>query len=158
MTRVFFALISLACMFQTLAVIFQPPLRRAVTTPECSAANVAASIGIEGARDSLGAINTASELFNARFLLQAQLALLDANNGTTQIADSLLTNAPPAPADANARIMAGLQAAQAALNQTFFFSTDNTTALAVQSAKTSIATALTSAQQALTNNCTTTAE
>lgn len=56
---------------------------------------------------------------NARLLLQAQLSLLDANNGTTQIADSLLDGAPPAPADASARIVAGLQAAQGFLNQVF---------------------------------------
>ncbi|KAJ7486456.1 hypothetical protein FB451DRAFT_1553820 [Mycena latifolia] len=154
MARVIFALVSLVCMFQALAA----PLRRAVTTPDCSKANVAAIIGIDSAQRSLGSINTADQLFNARFLLNAQLSLLDANNGTTQIADSLLNGVAPAPADANARILAGLQAAQASLNQTFFFAAENATAaaVAVKAASSSIATALASAQQAVDINCTTT--
>ncbi|KAJ7486453.1 hypothetical protein FB451DRAFT_1227327, partial [Mycena latifolia] len=154
MARILFALLSLVCMFQALAA----PLRRAVTTPDCSKANAVAIIGIDEARRTLGSINTVDEL-NARLLLNAQLSLLDASNGTTQIADSLLTGFAPAPADPNARILAGLQAAQALLNQTFFFPSQNAsaTAVAVKAASSSIATVLVSAQQAVDSNCTTTA-
>ncbi|KAJ7451480.1 hypothetical protein B0H11DRAFT_2289006 [Mycena galericulata] len=152
MARILFALVSMICMFQTLAA---PLDRRAVTSKACSAANVGAIGGIESARVALGPINTAFDIGSARLLLQAQLSLLDANNGTTEISDSLLTGAPPAPADANTRIIAGLQAAQGFLNQVFDFN-PNTTA-AVKAANASITTALTSAQQGVSLNCTTTA-
>ncbi|KAJ7103819.1 hypothetical protein C8R44DRAFT_988010 [Mycena epipterygia] len=151
MARIFFTLVSLVCMFQALAA---PLHRRAVTSPDCGKANVVSSEGIDAARNSLGPINTANDIGNARLLLQAQLSLLDANNGTTQIADSLLFGAPPAPADANTRIVAGLQAAQDSLNRVFAF--DNATIAAVQAANSSISTALVSAQQAVALNCTTT--
>ncbi|KAJ7486562.1 hypothetical protein FB451DRAFT_1167985 [Mycena latifolia] len=156
MARVLFALISLVCTFQSLAA----PLRRAVTTPDCSKANGVIFIQIDEAQGSLGSIDTANQLFNAPFLLQAQLSLLDARNGSTQIADSLLKGEAPAPADANARILAGLQAAQASLNQTFFFANETATAdaLSVKAANKSIATALASAQQAVDINCTTAAD
>ncbi|KAJ7509591.1 hypothetical protein B0H11DRAFT_2270011 [Mycena galericulata] len=152
MARILLALVSIVCMFQTLAA---PLDRRAVTSAACSSANVGASEGILSARLSLGPINTANDIGNALPLLQAQLALLDANNGTTQIADSigLGATAPPAPADANARILSGLQAAQGFLNQVFSF--DNVTEAAVQSANSSISMALVSAQQAVAINCTT---
>ncbi|KAJ6471841.1 hypothetical protein DFH09DRAFT_1294097 [Mycena vulgaris] len=150
MARILFALMALACMFNTLAA----PVRRAVISSKCNTVNVGAIVGIDDARLKLGAINTGNDIGNARNILEAQLSLLDANNGTTQIADSLLVGAPPAPADANTRIVAGLQAAQASLNKVFEF--DNTTKAAVAAANASIASALTSAQQAVAIDCTTT--
>ncbi|KAJ6471847.1 hypothetical protein DFH09DRAFT_1380534 [Mycena vulgaris] len=152
MARILFALMAPACMFNTLA--GTSPVRRAAISPECSTVNVGAIVGIDEARLKLGAINTSNDIGNARNLLEAQLSLLDANNGTTQIADSVLDGAPPAPADANIRIVAGLQAAQASLNKVFEF--DNTTKAAVAAANASIASALVSAQQAVDINCTTT--
>lgn len=78
MARIVFALISLLCMFQTLAGAYSAPSnvacwialtnahlyaaplhRRAVTSAPCSNANVGASEGILSAQLSLGAINTA---------------------------------------------------------------------------------------------------
>jgi hypothetical protein len=59
---------------------------------------------------------TRTDIVNARNLLEAQISLLDANNGTTAIADSLLTGEQPAPADSNAKIVAGLQAALGSLS------------------------------------------
>ncbi|KAJ7220915.1 hypothetical protein GGX14DRAFT_676419 [Mycena pura] len=141
MARIIIALISVVCLFQTLAA---PLNRRAVTSPECSSANVAADIGILAARNSLGAINTADDIGSARLLLEAQISLLDANNGTTQIADSLLDGAAPAPADSQALIVSGLLAAQGALNKVFSF--ENATTEAVKAANSSITTALGSRQ------------
>ncbi|KAF7356102.1 hypothetical protein MVEN_00940200 [Mycena venus] len=152
MARLIFALVSLVCMFQTLAAPLQS---RAVTSKECSSFNVQASIGIDAARTSLGSINTGNDIGNARNLLEAQLSLLDANNGTTQIADSLLVNAPPAPADANARIVSGLQASLASLSHVVLI-VDNSTKAAVAAANASMTTALESAQQAVAANCQTT--
>ncbi|KAJ7486564.1 hypothetical protein FB451DRAFT_1553859 [Mycena latifolia] len=152
MARVFFALIPLICMFQTLSAV--PLHLRAVAPPDCNQIQVGIILGIERARTSLGPINTANDIGNARLLLQAQLSLLDANNGTTEIQLGSLSGEPPAPADTNARIVAGLQAAQAALNHTAFFSSDNATASAVQTASSSISDALVSAQQAVDTNCT----
>ncbi|KAJ6592140.1 hypothetical protein DFH09DRAFT_1306048 [Mycena vulgaris] len=136
-------------MFHTLAA---PLYHRAAISPVCRTANVGSIIGIDRARKSLGAINTDNDIGNARILLQAQLALLDANNGTTQIALSDLGPKFTAPADTDARIVAGLQAAQAFLNKGALF--DNATATAVQTANVSISAALVSAQQGLDNNCT----
>ncbi|KAJ6513524.1 hypothetical protein DFH09DRAFT_1099907 [Mycena vulgaris] len=174
MARILFVLVSLACMLNALAGtgpsflnIVAAPVRRAVIYPKCNTANVGASVGIDAARLKLGAINTRGALptlfpfyipnkgaHTARNLLEAQLSLLDALNGVTEIADSSLNSAPPAPADANQRIVAGLQAAQGSLNRVFAF--DNTTKAAVTAANASIDSALVSAQQAVDINCTTT--
>ncbi|KAJ6471845.1 hypothetical protein DFH09DRAFT_1344070 [Mycena vulgaris] len=120
--------------------IVAAPVRRAVISPECETATVGASVGIDAARLKLGAINTSNDIGSARNLLEAQLSLLDAVNGVTEIADSSLNSAPPAPADANQRIVAGLQAAQGLLSRVFAF--DNTTKAAVTAANVSIASAL----------------
>ncbi|KAJ7289434.1 hypothetical protein C8J57DRAFT_1493870 [Mycena rebaudengoi] len=151
MAPIMFALLSLACIFQTLAA---PVDRRAVSSPQCNGGNVDAIIAINAARNTLGAIDTSKDIGNARNILTAQLSLLDANNGATQIADSLLTGAPPAPADAQARIVSGLQGAQDALNKTFSF--DANVTAAVQAASASIAKGLPRAQEVLSLNCTTT--
>ncbi|KAJ7166822.1 hypothetical protein C8R46DRAFT_1034816 [Mycena filopes] len=140
MVRIAFTLACIACMFHTLAA----PLQRRAN---CGKFDVTVATNTQSARLSLGGINTAQDIGNAQNLLEAQLSLLAANNGTTQIADSLLTGAPPPPADANARIVAGLQAAQASLNKVFEF--QNATKLAVAAANSSIATALPAAQAAL---------
>ncbi|KAJ7103830.1 hypothetical protein C8R44DRAFT_746574 [Mycena epipterygia] len=161
MARIFLTLISLVCMFQTLAARYlttsKAPLhRRAVTSAACDKLNAAIDAETESARLALGPINTANDISSAPLLLQAQLSLLDANNASTQIAFSLLgPEEGPAPADSQARIVAGLQAAQGSLNKIFVF--DNATATAIQSANSSISTALVSAQQAVAINCTTTA-
>ncbi|KAJ6592141.1 hypothetical protein DFH09DRAFT_1415046 [Mycena vulgaris] len=152
MARIFIVLASLAGIFHTLAAPLHP---RGAISPVCRTANTGAIIGIDRARKSLGAINTDNDIGNARILLEAQLALLDANNGTTQIALSDLGPKFAAPADTDARIVAGLQAAQAFLKTGALF--DNATATAVQVANVSITAALVSAQQGLDNNCTATA-
>ncbi|KAJ7701018.1 hypothetical protein B0H16DRAFT_1483686 [Mycena metata] len=97
-----------------------------------------------------------NDIGNAQNILEAQLSLLTANNGTTQIAVSLLDNAPPAPSDTDMQIVAALQAAQASLNKVFEDSINPNTASAVKAANSSIATALASAQQAVAVNCQTT--
>jgi hypothetical protein len=51
-----------------------------------------------------------------RAQLPRDLALAVRRDGTTQIADALLIGAKPAPANANARIVSGLQAALMSLN------------------------------------------
>ncbi|KAJ6512550.1 hypothetical protein C8R45DRAFT_1087706 [Mycena sanguinolenta] len=150
MARFIFLLV--AFVFQTLAA---PLHSRAVTSTQCSQFNIQASVAIDDARLSLGSINTGNDIGSARNILQAQLSLLDARNGTTEIADSLLTNAPPAPANADAITVAGLQAALASLNQIFFIA-DNTTKAAVAAANASMITALDTAQQAIAANCQTT--
>ncbi|KAJ7229785.1 hypothetical protein GGX14DRAFT_383749 [Mycena pura] len=107
MARIFVAFITFVSLLQSLA--------------GCSKTfDVSVSTSIQAAHDSLGPINTASNgITNACLLLQAQLSLLDTNNAIMQIADSLLANAPPAPNDAQARIVAGLQAVQDQLSRTF---------------------------------------
>ncbi|KAF7374272.1 hypothetical protein MSAN_00310200 [Mycena sanguinolenta] len=152
MARVIFLLVAVVSVFQALAA---PLHSRAVTSPQCSQFNVYASAAIDEARLSLGSINTGNDIGNARNILQAQLSLLDANTGVTEIADSLLTSAPPAPANASATVVAGLQAALASLNQIFFLA-DNTTKAAVAAANASMITALDNAQQAVAANCQTT--
>ncbi|KAF8173523.1 hypothetical protein K438DRAFT_2023422 [Mycena galopus ATCC 62051] len=153
MASAIFMLVAVLSVFQALAA----PLRsRAVTSKQCSSFNVQASGSIDEARISLGSINTGNDIGNARNILEAQLSLLDANTGVTQIADSLLTSAPPAPANSSAVIVAGLQAAQGSLNQIFFLA-DNSSVAAVASANASISTALENAQQAVAANCQTTA-
>ncbi|KAJ6569089.1 hypothetical protein B0H19DRAFT_1065863 [Mycena capillaripes] len=127
MTPALLALISLLCTFQTLAVPLHP---RAVPSTDClNKLFNAAENNILVAQIALGPINTANALNNTRGLLQAQLALLDAADGTTQIHDSGVlefapaaagADAPPAPADVGTRIIAGLLGAQTALNQTSF--------------------------------------
>ncbi|KAJ7908636.1 hypothetical protein B0H13DRAFT_2331147 [Mycena leptocephala] len=186
MARVFFVLVSLVCMFQTLAAPLQ---LRAVTSPDCSKFNVQAIVGIQAARNSLGSINTGTDIVNARNLLEAQISLLDANNGTTAIADSLLTGEQPAPADSNAKIVAGLQAALGSLSHverrfvSIVFSPfpslasplsqlrlrlitieltafgrifNNDTKTAVAAANSSVTSALAAAQSAVAANCQTT--
>ncbi|KAJ7625779.1 hypothetical protein FB45DRAFT_922296 [Roridomyces roridus] len=151
MPRVFFTLVSLLCMLHVWAA---PLHKRAVLAPSCSKANVAAIEAITSAQFALGPINTANDIGSARNLLQAQLALLDANNGTEQISLSLLDGEPPAPADSFQTIFSGLQAAQGFLNNIFDF--DANTTAAVQSANASIVAALPSVQQAVADNCQTT--
>ncbi|KAJ6590240.1 hypothetical protein B0H10DRAFT_1961174 [Mycena sp. CBHHK59/15] len=151
MARIIFALMSLACIFHTLAA---PLDRRAVTSAACNSANVAAFAAIESARTALGAINTSDDISTARPFLEAQLSLLDAINGTTAIADSLLKGAQPAPANSFEVTVSGLQAAQDSLNKIFSFN-PNITAV-VQKVNATIATGLASAQQAVAINCTTT--
>ncbi|KAJ7839629.1 hypothetical protein B0H13DRAFT_1911173 [Mycena leptocephala] len=154
MARVFFVLVSLVCMFQTLAAPLQ---LRAVTSPDCSKFNVQAIVGIQAARNSLGSINTGTDIVNARNLLEAQISLLDANSGTTAIADSLLTGEQPAPADSNAKIVAGLQAALGSLSHVdvvLIFNNDTKTAVAA--ANSSVTSALAAAQSAVAANCQTT--
>ncbi|KAJ7752896.1 hypothetical protein B0H16DRAFT_1459618 [Mycena metata] len=143
MVRLSFALVCVACMFHTLGA----PLQRRVN---CGQFNVAAAAGTRSALTSLGGINPGEDIGNAQNIVEAQLSLLAANNGTTQIADSLLADAPPAPSDANARIVAGLQAAQASLNKVFEF--QNSTKTAVAAANSSITTALAGAQGALASS------
>ncbi|KAJ7229778.1 hypothetical protein GGX14DRAFT_553283 [Mycena pura] len=155
MARIFVAFITFVFLLQSLAVPLDAYVGRAAADPfvGCSKTfDVSVSTGIQAARDSLGPINTANDIANARLLLQAQLSLLDANDATTQIADSLLANAPPAPDDAQARIVAGLQAAQDQLSRTFILG-NNITAGAVQAANASIASALVAAENDL-KNCT----
>ncbi|KAJ7034439.1 hypothetical protein C8F04DRAFT_1234289 [Mycena alexandri] len=143
MVHLSFVLVCIACMFHTWAA----PLQRRTN---CGKFNVAVATNTQSALLSLGGINTGIDFGNAQNLLEAQLSLLAANNGTTQIADSLLANAPPAPADANARIVAGLQGAQASLNKVFEF--QNSTKVTVAAANSSITTALASAQEALASS------
>ncbi|KAJ7853336.1 hypothetical protein B0H14DRAFT_3136909 [Mycena olivaceomarginata] len=92
MARVIFMLVAFVCMFQTLAAPLQS---RAITSGECSQLNTKVIIGIGAARGKLGSINTVNDVGNARDILEAQLSLLDANNGTTQIADALLPAQSP---------------------------------------------------------------
>ncbi|KAK7024819.1 hypothetical protein R3P38DRAFT_3532617 [Favolaschia claudopus] len=128
---------------------------RAVTSDQCNGFLVAAITGIDAARISLGSINAGRDIGNGRKFLEAQLSLLDANNATTQIADSLLNNAPPAPADTNARIVSGLKAALSTLSKVALL-IDNSTIAAVAAANASMTKALDGAQQAVAANCQTT--
>ncbi|KAJ7921140.1 hypothetical protein B0H13DRAFT_1866964 [Mycena leptocephala] len=147
MARVIFALATLVCMLQTLAAPFHP---RAETALDCNQASVAAILGIERARTSLGPTNTANDIGSAQNILSAQLSLLTANNGSTNIAFSLFQGKQPSQADA-ALIVDGLTTAQGTLNKTFSF--DNATIDAVKAANTAITTALVTAQQALAVPC-----
>ncbi|KAJ7167170.1 hypothetical protein C8R43DRAFT_1103764 [Mycena crocata] len=150
MARIFFALMTVICMFHTLAA---PLHRRAVTSKECEDANTASNIGITNAKDALEPINIANELFD-RPLLQTLISLLDAQNGTSQIALALLNGGKPAPADAPARILAGLQAAQGSLGG--FLTDQNSTKVAVATANAQIEKAVAAAQKAVDLKCVTT--
>ncbi|KAJ7698114.1 hypothetical protein B0H17DRAFT_1130038 [Mycena rosella] len=108
MARLVFALISVLCMFQTLAA----PFHRRASLADCNNDLVGVIIPLGHARQSLGSINTSDDIGNAATLLKAQLSLLDANNGTTRISVGLLKGGAAVPADAQPQIVAGLQAAQ----------------------------------------------
>ncbi|KAJ7698072.1 hypothetical protein B0H17DRAFT_1197053 [Mycena rosella] len=160
-----FALISLLCMFQALAA----PLHRRTDDAACdNAVFFAVGNNVLDAQLALGRINT-TVLFadNPRFVLQTQLSLIDAADVLGEIRDSgtlvfsgpppaAPAGAPPAPTNATARIVAGLTAAQTALNQTSLIAiTDE--GVAAAEAGSSIANGLAKAQQAVAINCTTAA-
>ncbi|KAJ6459550.1 hypothetical protein C8R45DRAFT_1182350 [Mycena sanguinolenta] len=147
MARVLFTLVALLGAFHTLAAPLRP---RAVFSPQCNTLVVQASEGVSSASFSLGSINTASDLVHAPFILNAQLALIQSNNGSTQIFDSLLDGAPPAPPGATALIVSGLQDALGSSASSLL--TDNATIAAVGAANSSMTTAFESAQQAVAAN------
>ncbi|KAJ7181177.1 hypothetical protein C8R46DRAFT_1345295 [Mycena filopes] len=150
MARIAFTLVAVLCAFQSLAAPLQP---RASAAISCSSAVGDAVIGIQRARTALGPINTNNDIGNAQNLLLAQLSLLEANNGTTNILLANLRdpNGIPALADQQ-RIANGLLAAQGNLNKTALL--DNTTLAAVTSAKAAVTEALVTAQQVLQTPCT----
>ncbi|KAJ6513528.1 hypothetical protein DFH09DRAFT_1099911 [Mycena vulgaris] len=99
---------------------------------------------------SMGGLNAVNNIGNAHILLQAQLALLNANNGTMQIALSDL--GPQVHRSGGHRCAHRRGAAgHAGLPQQGF---NNAPATTVQTANVSIITALVSAQQGLDNHCT----
>ncbi|KAJ7227714.1 hypothetical protein B0H12DRAFT_1148651 [Mycena haematopus] len=142
--RVFFMLFALVGTFQTLAA----PLQSRAS--QCGSFNVQAGDGISSARNALGVVNTATDP-NARNLLAAQLSLLDAEAGSSAVAKNLSDNA--SASGSFSTLIAGLQAAQTSLSQIPTEFINNVTLTAVTTANSSIATALDSAQQAVTAKC-----
>ncbi|KAJ7628030.1 hypothetical protein DFH06DRAFT_1338856 [Mycena polygramma] len=126
-----------------------PPNRRATMSRDCSGFNMVAIEGIEAARDSLGSINTTdtgNDLDNARSLLEAQISLVDANKPQF---------GPPAPPNASATIVAGLNASLASLDRVdMIISNDIKAAIAAFIASiTSVSSALAAAQKAVAADC-----
>ncbi|KAJ7814799.1 hypothetical protein B0H13DRAFT_2381503 [Mycena leptocephala] len=107
--------------------------------------------------ETASALSTPEPTSSTRAICWRRRSLLDANSGTTAIADSLLTGEQPAPADSNAKIVAGLQAALGSLSHVdvvLIFNNDTKTAVAA--ANSSVTSALAAAQSAVAANCQTT--
>ncbi|KAJ6613241.1 hypothetical protein B0H10DRAFT_2222425 [Mycena sp. CBHHK59/15] len=113
----------------------------------CNTIDVNGDRQVQRTRISLTAIDTVTGLDtnNMPAVLQVQLSLINAQNGTTQIAESV--GKAPVPADALQRAVSGLQGAQGFLQT--IFALNNVTTSAVQTAEEAIASALGSAQQVL---------